>query len=94
MAFHNMQSENDKWVNLFLAMGKILWQFWGVIKASTPNCAYTQSFEHFLVIPPPKTYPIMACIMKQLGPKLLLDAWEGFNNLNIEQFGWMTQDIL
>jgi len=26
MAFHNMQSENDKWVNLFLAMGKILWQ--------------------------------------------------------------------
>jgi hypothetical protein len=26
MAFPNMQSENDKWVNLFLAFGKILWQ--------------------------------------------------------------------
>lgn len=36
----------------------------------------------------------MACILKQLGPKLLIDPWDGLINLDIEQFGAMTSDMI
>jgi hypothetical protein len=39
-------------------------------------------------------HPIMACILKQLGPKLLIDPWDGLINLDIEQFGAMTSDMI
>jgi hypothetical protein len=37
-----------------------------------------------------QTWPIVATILEQLGPKLLMDMCDGFNNLGIESFSKMT----
>ncbi len=36
----------------------------------------------------------MACILKQLGLKLLTNPWDGLTNLDIKWFGAMTRDTI
>jgi hypothetical protein len=40
------------------------------------------------------SHPIMACISKQLGPKLFTDPLDGLIGFGIEQFGAMTRNVI
>jgi len=67
MTFHNIQHEEDEWVNLFYSMGQFFWDSQEIMKTFIGDFAYYCLFELFLTMPPLKIQPIMTTILKQLG---------------------------
>jgi hypothetical protein len=50
--------------------------------------------EHFVAMLPLDICPILVCILKQLGRKLLTNSWDGLTNLGIEQFGAVMRGMI
>lgn len=61
---------------------------------TTLESTYKCLHEHFVAMLPLDIRPILACILRQLGPKLLTDPWDGLTNLGIEQFGAMMHGMI
>jgi hypothetical protein len=45
-------------------------------------------------MPPLDNRPLLACILKQLKPKLSTDPWYGLASLGIEQFGAIKRNMI
>lgn len=60
----------------------------------TPEFAYTCLREHFIPMPLLDNCLILACILKQLRPKLLINPWDGLTIVGIEWFRAMLCDMI
>jgi hypothetical protein len=87
MAFQNIPIKNDEWLNPFHSMVQNFLDPHKIMKTSTCNFVYDYLLDSFPTMPPLELRLIMATILKELGLKLLIDPWDGFNNLGVEPFG-------
>jgi hypothetical protein len=64
MTFHNIQHEEDEWVNLFYSMDQFFLDSQEIMKTFIGDFAYYCLFELFFKMPPLKIQPIMTTILK------------------------------
>jgi hypothetical protein len=71
-------------VHPFYSTGQKIWDFRQIMKALTSEFAYNCLLESFPIMLQLETQPILVIILKLLGPKLMIDPWDGFNGVGVK----------